>query len=628
MPRELHTAREPNRAAIYARVSDKSQAEEDKTSLAEQTADMEDYCERRGLRIVARYQEVGRGWSKKRPEFQRMLDDAREGRFDVIVCWKSDRLSRGMFPAAALMEVVEAYQLRIESVMDAVDMKTFGLMAAIGKIELDNFRERAAMGKRGAAKRGRIATGKPPYGYRVGADSQPTVNEAEAAVVRRIFHDYVERGLGIVRIAWDLTDEGVPTATGGRTWHESVVHHLLGNPVYTGTWSYGRTRNIATDEGTRVFAQPADTWIGVPVPPIVDEETFARAQATKRARLSRAKRNTKVLYLLQHLLRCAECGRTFQAHSRWHAKATHRGRRVADDLEAPLRYYACTGSKLRLRCREKPSLRAERLEGRVWEEVKRVLQEPGVIIAGMEAVGQGDNASLAEEQTKAERDLRAVQREEERLVRLYVAGKISEGMLDLQRKFVTERLEHLRSRVEDYRTRAVTEVTRDQLAHSVQAWTERVGAGLETLTEEEKRAVLQDVVDEITVDRENNLVITVAIPIDGEEHTAPPVSRYPGSPRPTTLAPPCHHPLARIHAPRYPHPMHQHHSSTTAPRPLTLSLSKGGIRFPLGEYSPCICNVPTPLQNKKQDESPLPSPHAPPPQDHDRAAYRPATRSP
>ena len=83
-----------------------------------------------------------------------MLTEAREGRFDTIVCWKSDHLSRGVYPAAALMEVVEAYQIGLESVLDAIDMKTFGLMAAIGKIELDNFRERATMGKRGAVKQG------------------------------------------------------------------------------------------------------------------------------------------------------------------------------------------------------------------------------------------------------------------------------------------------------------------------------------------------------------------------------------------------------------------------------------------------------------------------------------------
>ena len=105
---------ETNRAAIYARVSDKSQDAKDKTSISEQISDMEAHCEHRGLTIVERYQEVGKGWSKRRPEFQRMLADARRELFDTIVCWKSDRLS-------------------LEAVMDAIDMKTFGLMAAVGK---------------------------------------------------------------------------------------------------------------------------------------------------------------------------------------------------------------------------------------------------------------------------------------------------------------------------------------------------------------------------------------------------------------------------------------------------------------------------------------------------------------
>ena len=99
MAKTTYRKTEGNRAAIYARVSDKSQDGEDKTSISEQTGEMEAYCESKGLNITARYQEVGRGWSKKRPEFQRMLADAKRGRFDTIVCWKSDRLSRGMYPS-------------------------------------------------------------------------------------------------------------------------------------------------------------------------------------------------------------------------------------------------------------------------------------------------------------------------------------------------------------------------------------------------------------------------------------------------------------------------------------------------------------------------------------------------
>ena len=224
------------RAAIYARVSDKSQAEDDKTSISEQTGEMEAYCERKGLTITARYQEVGRGWSKKRPEFQRMLTDARRERFDTIVCWKSDRLSRGMYPAAALMEVVEAHQIQLEAVMDAIDMKTFGLMAAIGKIELDNFRERSTMGKRGSAKQGRMPAGAPPYGYRTGDDGKPEIYEPEAEVVRRIFHMYVHEGLAGTPICERMTSDDAPLRNPGSRWHKAYVSAILGREVYKGAW--------------------------------------------------------------------------------------------------------------------------------------------------------------------------------------------------------------------------------------------------------------------------------------------------------------------------------------------------------------------------------------------------------
>ena len=215
------------RAAIYSRVSDRSQDTEEKVSISEQTAEMEAYCERRGLIVVARYQEVGRGWSKNRPEFQRMLADARDGRFDVIVCWKMDRLSRGMYPAAAMMEVVEAHQIRLESVMDPVDMKMFGIMAAIGKIELDNIRERTTMGRRGKAKQGRMPNGSVPYGYRIGEDGKPVVYEPEAEIVRRIFRQYVHEGMVGLEIARQLARDNAPTWRAGSRWQNSYVHSLL-----------------------------------------------------------------------------------------------------------------------------------------------------------------------------------------------------------------------------------------------------------------------------------------------------------------------------------------------------------------------------------------------------------------
>ncbi len=535
------------RAAIYARVSSSSQAEEDKTSLSEQTVEMESYCERRGLAIVARYQEVGKGWSKKRPEFQQMLADARQGRFDTIVCWKSDRLSRGMYPAAALMEVVEAYRVNLEAVMDAIDMKTFGLMAAIGKIELDNFRERSAMGKRGTAKQGRVPSGSLPYGYRIGDGGKPAVEEAQAEVVRRIFRQYVHEGLGSPSIAWQLNDEEVPSTPYSAQWHQSHVHRVLANAAYKGVLWYGRSRHVSTEEGTRKYEQPRETWIEIPVPPLVDEETWERAQALKQQRLTRSARNTKVFYLLQHLVRCAECGLLFGARADWATSNRRNGKLYRYELAAPRRYYACYGmQKHRLRCRKHSFIRAERLEEVVWSEVKRVLQEPNLIVAGIDALGGQDSGGLAEEVAKAERELRSVQSEEDRAIRLYVSGKITEPQLDLQRKFITERLESLRAKLDDARARQASRAQKRALVETIFAWATDVGEGLDELSPEERRDVLQMVVDEVVIDRDNNVNITLAIPVEDESAAFASHSYAKAGTSQPTLSPPPRGERARV----------------------------------------------------------------------------------
>ena len=76
------------RVALYARVSSESQAGEDKTSLIEQVESMLNFCIREDKEVAGVYKEVGRGTTKNRPEFQRMLNDARDGAFDAILCWK------------------------------------------------------------------------------------------------------------------------------------------------------------------------------------------------------------------------------------------------------------------------------------------------------------------------------------------------------------------------------------------------------------------------------------------------------------------------------------------------------------------------------------------------------------
>ncbi len=526
---------EGNRAAIYARVSDKSQDAEDKTSIAEQTSDMEAYCERNDLTIVARYQEVGQGWSKKRNQFQKMLNDAKQGKFDVIVCWKSDRLSRGMYPAAALMEVIEASHISLRAVMDSIDMKTFGLMAAIGKIELDNFRERASMGKRGAAKAGRIPVSNVPYGYRVGDDMRPEIVEEEAEVVRRMYRWCVEEGLGARVIGQRLAAEGVPMGRDGKRWWDGQIHRILTNEAYKGTWWYGRARYVSTEDGIKVYEQDPRNWIGIPFPAIIDAETWDRCQEMRTKRKTYSGRNTKIFYLLQHLVRCTECGMLMGCMATRKRTVKHGDKVYKYDLEVPRRYYKCYGVQhFQTGCREHTMIRAERLEERVWEQVKGVLAKPDLIVAGIEALGEQEEDGTSEELVRAERELEKVQLEEDRAIRLFVSGKISEAQLDHQRKFITERLETARRRLDDCKARESAQAGQVALAERVLEWAGRMGDGLDELTQDQRRELLRILLEEVTIDRENNLTFSLSIPTGDLASIAPPVSDFLSKIRPQT----------------------------------------------------------------------------------------------
>ena len=467
-------------AALYARVSTTAQDTGDKTSISEQIGDMEAYCERKGLSIAARYQEVGSGTTRRRPEFQRMLADAKQGRFDTIVCWKSDRLSRGMYPAAALMEVVEAHQIQLEAVMDAIDMKTFGLMAAIGKIELDNFRERASMGKRGSAKQGRIPSSSISYGYRIGDDGKPEICEPEAEIVRYIFMAYLQ-GTPATAIVVELEDRT------GRRWHEAHVHRLLGQSVYAGSYLYGKTTARKLEDGSVVRRDAKGEPIEIPFPPIVSETDFAEVQAIKNERRRFSKRSEKSFYLLAKLFRCAECGQLIGG--------VHR--------DGGLRYYRCYGSKRQgLKCRAKSHINADELEKLIWDEVVECLKDPDSFY---QSVDSDDGDSLTADIDAAERDLGKVQAENDRLVRIFVSGIINEAELKHQRKYITERLESAETRLSGLRSQRVANEERARTANTVVAWAARIGEGLDDLDSEGRREVLRQVVESGTIDRNNSV---------------------------------------------------------------------------------------------------------------------------
>ena len=106
-----------------------------------------------------------------------------------------------------------------------------------------------------------------------------------------------------------------------------------------------------------------------------------------------------------------------------------------------------------------------------------------VIVTGIASLNLQEDGEAAEEVAKAERDLGDVQMEEERCIRLYVSGKITEDQLDHQRKFFTERLESLSAQVDDYRAQRATGTEKRALARRLAEWA-RIWAAAERFTSE------------------------------------------------------------------------------------------------------------------------------------------------
>ena len=485
-------------------------------SFPEQFTEMEALCAREDWEVVGREQDVGPGWSKHRAGFQRMLKFCEERACDIIVCWKSDRLSRGMYPAAALMEVVEANNIEVASVTDTIDMNTFGIYAVVGKIELDNMRQRMSMGRRGAARNGRIPCNGLPYGYRIGEDGKPVIEESEAEVVARAFDLYVHEGLGIKPIGDMFTGERVPTAKGiGHRWHDSHMSRMLGNEAYKGIWWYGRERHISTEQGRRRYDQPEEMWIPVPVPAIVDEETWNEAQRLKEVRKSRSKRNTKVEYMVQHLVRCVVCEMLMGGRATKQNTVKRGGRTYSYEIDPPRRYYRCYGmQQRRTNCREPKFIRAELLEDLIWEEVAGVLRQPERITSSLGTLTKEASGNSIKEIAAAERKVKDSQEEDDRAVTLFVTGRIDQDQLDRQREVIAAKLQRHTKRLEDLRGWEAMAESRVCLSDDIELWAKKVSQGLEKLSFGQRKEILEQLVEGATIDGDNKVTITLAIPAD------------------------------------------------------------------------------------------------------------------
>jgi DNA invertase Pin-like site-specific DNA recombinase len=150
----------PKRCALYIRISTGDQ----NTDL--QQNELREYSEFRKWDVVEIYSDTMSGAKDKRPALDRLMADARRGKFDVVVVWRFDRFARSTSHLLRALEEFQSLGIDFVSLKEAIDTSSamgkmvFTVLAAVAELERSTIRERVIAGQKAAKRRG-VRFGRP-----------------------------------------------------------------------------------------------------------------------------------------------------------------------------------------------------------------------------------------------------------------------------------------------------------------------------------------------------------------------------------------------------------------------------------------------------------------------------------
>ncbi len=307
--------------AAYCRVS--TEKEEQLDSLQHQKEFFVEYARRNGHELYRLYADEGiTGTSlKKRDQFQRLIQDARLGRFQMVVVKDISRFARNTVDA--LQSIRSLKSMGINTLFLTANMDTMGdsefvitLFSAMAQEESNNLSKRVKWGKRINAEKGRVP--QRIFGYDRRDLFTLEINPEEARVVRKIFALYCDQGLGCRTISLTLNRERERTKFGSE-WNPRAVRRILTNPIYSGTLVNHKYEVEDFLTGRQVPIPKEQQFChDRPALAIIPPEEFQKAQEILRARQTKFDSGEPFRqgrYSSKHsfstLIKCAHCGRSF-----------------------------------------------------------------------------------------------------------------------------------------------------------------------------------------------------------------------------------------------------------------------------------------------------------------------------
>ena len=287
-----------NKVAIYVRVSTTNQAEEG-YSIDEQIDKLEAYCKIKDWTVYKVYTDGGfSGSNTERPALESLIKDANKKKFDTVLVYKLDRLSRSQKDTLFLIEDVFIKNgIEFLSLQENFDTSTpfgkamIGLLSVFAQLEREQIKERMQLGKLGRAKAGKsMMWTKTSYGYDYHKETGTvTINPAQSLAIKFIFESYLS-GRSVTKLRDDLNEQYPKPIP----WNYRAVRTILDNPVYCGYNQYLGEIYKGNHE------------------PIITKEVYDKTQKELKIRQRTAAENVnprpfQSKYMLSGIVQCGYC---------------------------------------------------------------------------------------------------------------------------------------------------------------------------------------------------------------------------------------------------------------------------------------------------------------------------------
>ena len=331
--------------AIYCRVSTDEQAEFG-YSIDEQKRLLEEWCKANDYIIYKCYSDRGISGKniKDRPALKELLSDAKEGKFDMVISWKINRVSRKLEDVLKIVNLLEKNNITFKSYSEPFETDTpagrmqFQMMALIGEFERGTIAQNVKMGMIAKAKSGNWCGGRV-LGYDLVPNNSPEeekkgknklkINEKEAEIVRFIFNEY-SKGKGYKAITNQINKLGYKTKK-GNDFSVGSIRDILTNPVYIGEIRYNVRQNWS--EKRRRNINPNPIRVKGKHEAIIDRELWDKVQLILESKKGKPSRIYDGEYPLTGILRCPKCGAGMVI-----SRTTNT---LADGSKKRIAYYCC-----------------------------------------------------------------------------------------------------------------------------------------------------------------------------------------------------------------------------------------------------------------------------------------------